>query len=196
MVASNLAVGLAQAGHQVHPDGRGSASAQRARAVRLEARARAVGRAFAATAEAEGHRADHADSESRGGALPARIARNPAELVGSTGSAKLLEFMERQHFDIVVIDTPPVMAVADAAILAHRTSGVLFVVAADTTNRHAAQRALEQLERANGRFLGAVLNRADADRAKYRYASPTPGPGTAQARAQAPLCTDGPPTLH
>lgn len=95
---------------------------------------------------------------------------NPAELVGSHRFGELLAFFEKQS-DIVVIDTPPVMAVADAAILAHRTSGVLFVVAADTTSRHAAQSALEQLERANGRFLGAVLNRVDHESDKYRYAS-------------------------
>jgi capsular exopolysaccharide synthesis family protein len=95
---------------------------------------------------------------------------NPAELVGSHRFDELLSFFEQQS-DIVVIDTPPVMAVADAAILAHRTSGVLFVVAADTTSRHAAQSALEQLERAKGRFLGAVLNRVDLDRDMYRYAS-------------------------
>ena len=69
------------------------------------------------------------------------------------------------------LTTPDAKNGPDAAILAHRTSGVLFVVAADTTSRHAALSALEQLERAKGRFLGAVLNRVDHESDKYRYAS-------------------------
>jgi capsular exopolysaccharide synthesis family protein len=107
------------------------------------------------------------------GALPP----NPAELLGSARFTSVLRQLE-SHFDIVVIDTPPVMAVADASILAHQTSGVLFVVAADSTSRHAAQAALDQLERARGRFLGAVLNRVDGRLRRYYRASyfrPAPG---------------------
>jgi capsular exopolysaccharide synthesis family protein len=99
------------------------------------------------------------------GALPP----NPTELIGSPLFTSLLRQLE-SRFDIVVIDTPPVMVVADASILAHQTSGVLFVVAADSTSRHAAQAALDQLERARGRFLGAVLNRMDGRMRRYYHA--------------------------
>ena len=91
---------------------------------------------------------------------------NPAELIGSPQFTALLRLLE-SRFDIVVIDTPPVMVVADASILAHQTSGVLFVVDASSTSRHAAQAALDQLERAHARFLGAVLNRVDAQPRRY-----------------------------
>jgi capsular exopolysaccharide synthesis family protein len=95
---------------------------------------------------------------------------NPAELIGSPQFTALLRQLEA-NADIVVIDTPPVMVVADASILAHQTSGVLFVVDAGTTSRHAAQAALDQLERARAHFLGAVLNRVDARLRPYYRAS-------------------------
>ncbi len=61
------------------------------------------------------------------------------------------------------------MAVTDAALAAHSASGVLFVIGAELTSRHAAKRALEQLEHAEARFVGAVLNRVDLQRNAYYY---------------------------
>jgi capsular exopolysaccharide synthesis family protein len=94
---------------------------------------------------------------------------NPAELLGSKRFAELLTSL-KDHFDVVVIDTPPVMAVTDAAVIGYRASGVLFVTAADVTSRHAAQSALDQLEHARVRFIGAVLNRVDLEGNAYYYA--------------------------
>ena len=93
---------------------------------------------------------------------------NPAELLGSRRFADLTNSLGG-HFDCVVIDTPPVLAVTDAAVVAHRASGVLFVIAADVTSRQAAQTALDQLEHAHAKFLGAVLNRVDVERHSYYY---------------------------
>jgi polysaccharide biosynthesis transport protein len=93
---------------------------------------------------------------------------NPAELLGSKRFADLLHSL-RDHFDLIVIDTPPVMAVTDAAVIGYRASGVLFVVAADATSCHAAQTALDQLEHARVRFIGAVLNRVDLEGNSYYY---------------------------
>ena len=93
---------------------------------------------------------------------------NPAELLGSRRFADLANSLGG-HFDCVVIDTPPVLAVTDAAVVAHRASGVLFVIAADVTSRQAAQTALDQLEHAHAKFLGAVLNRVDVERHSYYY---------------------------
>lgn len=168
IIAANLAIGLAQAGHRVI-------------LVDADLRQPRMHDLFGLNLEPglsnllDG--GAHTDNAVRPTQIPNLSAvtagahpANPAELVGSHRFGDLLSFFEK-HCDIVVIDTPPVMAVADAAILAHRTSGVLFVVAADTTSRHAAQSALEQLERANGRFIGAVLNRVDRESEKYRYAS-------------------------
>jgi capsular exopolysaccharide synthesis family protein len=93
---------------------------------------------------------------------------NPAELLGSKRFADLTGSLGG-HFDCVIIDTPPVLAVTDAAVIAHRSSGVLFVIAADVTSRQAAQTALDQLEHARAKFLGAVLNRVDIERDAYYY---------------------------
>jgi Mrp family chromosome partitioning ATPase len=55
-------------------------------------------------------------------------------------------------------------------VIAHRTSGVLFVVSADATSRHAARQALEQPSQARAHLLGAVLNRVDLEKNPYYYA--------------------------
>ena len=93
---------------------------------------------------------------------------NPAELLGSKRFKDFGTFL-LQHFDWVVVDTPPVMAVTDASIVAHQAHGVLFVVGAEMTSRRAAQRAVEQLEHAQAKFIGALLNRVDLDHNAYYY---------------------------
>ena len=74
-------------------------------------------------------------------------------------------------FDWAIIDTPPVMAVTDSSIAGNHASGVLFVVGADKTSRHAARAAVEQLDSANAHFLGAILNKVDLARHPYYYSS-------------------------
>jgi capsular exopolysaccharide synthesis family protein len=97
-----------------------------------------------------------------------RTPPNPAELVGSVRFTEFLTSLQ-EHFDWVILDTPPVMAVTDAALIAHYVSGVLFVIGADMTSRHAARRAVDQLEQAQAHFIGAALNRVDLDRNAYYY---------------------------
>jgi polysaccharide biosynthesis transport protein len=93
---------------------------------------------------------------------------NPAELLGSKRFKDLAAFL-MPHFDWVIIDTPPVMAVTDAAVVANLAHGTLFVVGAEMTSRRIAQRAVEQLEMGQARFLGAVLNRVDLEHNAYYY---------------------------
>ncbi len=62
-------------------------------------------------------------------------------------------------FDWVVLDTPPVLAVTDASILARHATGVVFVVGAAMTRRRAAERAIDTLALGGPRILGAVINR-------------------------------------
>lgn len=97
-----------------------------------------------------------------------RVPPNPAELLGSDRFKDFLASL-KSHFEWVVIDSPPVMAVADASVIAHSTTGILFVVGAEMTSRHAARRAVDQLESAQGHFYGAVLNRVDLERNAYYY---------------------------
>lgn len=101
--------------------------------------------------------------------LPAgHLPPNPAELLGSSRCREFLVSLGG-HFDWVVLDSPPVMAVTDAAVLAHFASGVLFVVGAEMTSRHVAARAVDQLDSAKARFVGGVLNRVDVDSNPYYY---------------------------
>ena len=93
---------------------------------------------------------------------------NPAELLGSKRFKDFLSSLSG-HFDWIMIDTPPVMAVTDSSVVAHLATGVLFVVGAEMTSRHAAQRALEQLGRARAKFIGAVLNKVDLQHNSYYY---------------------------
>lgn len=95
---------------------------------------------------------------------------NPAEILGSKQWRGLLHEL-RESFDYVLIDAPPVIAVADASILAPQTDGVLLVLDAGSVPRQAAQVAKDQLDKVSARFLGAVLNnvRVEDDYQYYYY---------------------------
>jgi len=67
------------------------------------------------------------------------------------------------------VDSPPVMAVTDAAIAANVANGVVFVVGAEMTSRNAARGAVEHLEQGRAHFVGAVLNRVELERNAYYY---------------------------
>jgi len=95
---------------------------------------------------------------------------NPAELLGSARFQNLLTTLG-EHFEWVVLDSPPVMAVTDASVIAHLTTGVVFVVGNEQVNRHVARNAVEQLWASKATILGAVLNRVDVQRNPYYYAN-------------------------
>ena len=67
-----------------------------------------------------------------------RIPPNPAELLGSQRFKEFIELLS-QHFDSMIIDSPPIMAVTDAAVAASGATGSLFVVGAEMTSRYAAR---------------------------------------------------------
>jgi tyrosine-protein kinase Etk/Wzc len=95
------------------------------------------------------------------GALP----MNAANLLSSTRMRVLLEEL-KQQFDIIVLDTPPVLATADAGIVGSLTDGVLLVVRAGYTDKNAAQRAYQQLANVGARVVGTVLNDPGGEVAK------------------------------
>lgn len=100
-----------------------------------------------------------------------RSAPNPAELLGSDRMRDLLAVL-RDRFDAVVLDSPPVLAVTDASVLAREADGVVLVVNPQTTHREAAVRARRQLEALGSKVLGFVFNAAPVDgrRGYYGYA--------------------------
>jgi len=100
--------------------------------------------------------------------LAGDIPPNPSELLGSVRMQKLLEKL-KQHYDYIILDTPPINMVTDAVVLAPQTDGVLFVVRANHSERGAVMYAVEQLHYAQIKILGFVLNGTDLEKTNYGY---------------------------
>ena len=98
-----------------------------------------------------------------------RTPPNPSELLASERMNAFIANLAHGPFDWVVIDTPPVLAVTDAVIIAQKVAGVVFVIGSEMTRRVHAERALETLQNGRVRGIGVVLNRVDFDRNKYYY---------------------------
>ncbi len=94
---------------------------------------------------------------------------NPSELLASERMKTLLANLSHGPFDWIIIDTPPVLAVTDAVILAPLVSGVTFVVGAEMTRRRLAERALETITNSHPKMTAVVLNKVDFERNKYYY---------------------------
>ncbi len=94
---------------------------------------------------------------------------NPSELLASERMKTLIATVQTGPFDWVLIDTPPVLAVTDAVIIAPWVSGVVFVIGSEMTQRRLAERAVETLMTSRPHVLGAVLNRVDIIRNKDHY---------------------------
>lgn len=101
------------------------------------------------------------------------IPPNPTELLGTPAYTRLLSEL-RERFDTVILDAPPVLPAADAAVLAAAADGVIFVVQAGRTGREQVERALARLSQVHARVLGAVLNMVRVPvrgRRQYSYGS-------------------------
>ena len=85
------------------------------------------------------------------------IPPNPAELLHTEAFKTLLKDLSEQ-FDRVILDTPPIGAVADALVLSTHVDGVLLVLRAGQTRQERARRAVRALNDVNARIFGAVLN--------------------------------------
>lgn len=94
------------------------------------------------------------------------IPPNPAELLHTRAFAELLKAAAGK-FDRVILDSPPLNAVADAAVLATQCDGVVLVLKAGKTNRESARRALRSLADVQARMYGAILNDVDLKAPRY-----------------------------
>jgi capsular exopolysaccharide synthesis family protein len=92
---------------------------------------------------------------------------NPAELLASKWMGKLVVAL-KQRADIVLFDSPPILPVTDAALLAAKTGNLLWVVGAGKTRTDHLRRAREALAQVDTKVLGVVLNRVSASRG-YGY---------------------------
>jgi capsular exopolysaccharide synthesis family protein len=86
---------------------------------------------------------------------------NPSELLGGERMRKTLASLS-EAFDLIILDTPPLLAASDGAILATLSDGVVLVLRAGSTEGEAAQQAIQQLNGVGARIVGAVLNDPDA----------------------------------
>jgi protein-tyrosine kinase len=96
------------------------------------------------------------------------IPPNPAELLGSKAMEDML-VVALEQYDIVIFDTPPVLAVTDAQILANRCDGTILVVGSGKTQIEPAMKSKELLLSSKGKLLGVVLNRKNAKDSQYYY---------------------------
>jgi len=82
----------------------------------------------------------------------------PSELLASARMSFLISFLEKK-FDVLVIDSPPVMPTSDALLLASRMDGVLLINRSGMINRNLVIKTVEQLHAAQANLMGLVLNR-------------------------------------
>lgn len=88
------------------------------------------------------------------------VAPNPSELLASQNMVDILEEL-KQHFDYVLVDTPPIMPVTDAAVVSAKVDGTILVIASGTVSPSVAVEAKTRLEQAGAHLLGVVLNKVD-----------------------------------
>jgi len=86
-----------------------------------------------------------------------RTAGPPSDLVTGIRMPRFLEQL-REHFDLVLIDTPPVLTAAETAVLSTSADGVVLVVRAGHTDREAVQHAVREINAVGAKLVGAVLN--------------------------------------
>jgi len=97
-----------------------------------------------------------------------RIPPNPAELLGSTQIRSLMAVLQ-EHFQYVVIDSPPVASFTDGVLLSSLADGVLLVVHGGTASRHVVRRARQLLSDVGAKIFGVVLNNVTVSRHDYYY---------------------------
>jgi capsular exopolysaccharide synthesis family protein len=96
------------------------------------------------------------------------IPPNPSELLGSNRMKELLKELQEQA-DFVIFDSPPVIAVTDALVLATQVDGVVLVLDFGEVTREAAKQTKELLEKVKANILGVVLNKIDMEKEGQYY---------------------------
>ena len=94
------------------------------------------------------------------------IPPNPAELLASDNMTKLLDELS-EIYDYIILDTPPVTVVTDAASLSQKVSGFMVVVREGYTNHESIEQALKLLKIAHSKILGFFVNDVDVSGMNY-----------------------------
>lgn len=93
---------------------------------------------------------------------------NPAELLGSVKMKNFIEELKKVY-DFIILDTPPIVLVTDAQILAQYTDGCLIVISSGETERDSVIKAKGLLEKVNAKILGVVINKVDLKKNGYYH---------------------------
>lgn len=96
------------------------------------------------------------------------IPPNPSELFISNKMTTVISEL-RDSYDTVLIDSPPVIAVTDSTLLASRVDGVVLVIKSGITRLDLINNAIDQLKKANNRFMGVILNQVKVSAGDYNY---------------------------
>lgn len=94
------------------------------------------------------------------------MAPNPSELLEEPAFHELLTEI-REYYDYIIIDTPPVGSVIDAAIIAKESDGAVLVIESERVSYKVAQKVKEQMEKTGCKLLGVVLNKVNIEKNKY-----------------------------
>ena len=97
-----------------------------------------------------------------------RIPPSPSELLGSTRMREILDSLSKSY-EYIVVDSPPVMVVADSMVLSTMADGVVLVTEGGKTPKQQARAALARLRQANARIFGFVLNKVRIHKFDYSY---------------------------
>lgn len=94
------------------------------------------------------------------------IPPNPSELLGSEKCSYLLELLKNK-FDVIIIDTTPILPATDALLISPQVDGVILVIQSGSTDRKLVHDTVQQLKKAKANILGALLNMADVRKDGY-----------------------------
>ncbi|MBS6041948.1 MAG: CpsD/CapB family tyrosine-protein kinase [Clostridium baratii] len=97
-----------------------------------------------------------------------KIPPNPSEMLGSQAMSSLLDELSNVY-DVIILDSPPVLAVTDAQILSTKSDGVVLVIRAEKTKKDTVLAAKGVLDKVNANILGTVLNGGDKNKDNYYY---------------------------
>lgn len=96
------------------------------------------------------------------------VPPNPSELLSSTKMEKLLAGVQ-SSYDYILIDTPPVLVVTDAAVIGSKADGTVLVIGSGDVSPEDAQAAKSLLEKAHANIIGAVLNKVPQKGRRHYY---------------------------
>jgi capsular exopolysaccharide synthesis family protein len=96
------------------------------------------------------------------------VPPNPSELLASNRMSQLIKELE-EVFDLIIFDTPPIVAVTDAQVMASKVDGTLFVIDKGVADKEMVKKSKELLDMVGANVIGAIFNRVDVSTDNYYY---------------------------